>query len=436
VKRKKLVAVACTAASVALVASACSSSSKTTSSSTTGNTTITVWMMTDAKTGWDKAVTNAIATFKSQHPGDNVNLQWKTWGTYLTQFSAAVKAGDEPDAMEVGNTQAITPIAGGAFTELDSAISSGTFPNSSTWNAGLKASCTYNGHVYCVPYYAADRMAGINPTQAAAVGITSAPTTWSAFTADIAKLNAKYGSTKGFNGFELEGGSEYTGLAFVKDAGGEVAVQSGSTWKAELESTASEKGLANYCSVFKASPNNSATGTDDNQDPAWSNGTAGMMYGLAWEWDNPPAGDTATSPTPAFYFNIPSPTTAGSYLPDFTGGSDLAVPSGAKNATLGEDWIADYTSSENEAVMAAAGDIPNSTSLTSDVSGAKNTQYASGQTNPFFVPTAQNWVKVDGGTPNLIDTMLESMTQNGCTASAIDSAAKTADAAIDTALNG
>lgn len=435
-KRTKLAALACATASVALVASACSSSSKSTGSSASGNTTITVWMMTDAKTGWNQAVTNAVADFKKQHPGDNVNLQWKTWGTYLTQFAAAVKSGSVPDVMEVGNTQAITPIAGGAFAELDSAISSGTFPNSSSWNAGLKASCTMDGHVYCVPYYAADRMAGINPTQAAAVGITSAPKTWTEFLADVQKLNTKYGSTKGYNGFELTGGSEYTGLAFVKDAGGVVAEQQGSTWKAELESTASEQGLANYCTLFKASKNNSATETDDAQDPSWSNGTAGMMYGLAWEWNNPPAGFTGTSPTPAFYFNIPSPTTSGSYLPDFTGGSDLAVPSASKNQSLAESWIADYTDSANEAIMAAAGDIPNATNLMSDVSGTKNTQYASGQDNPFFVPTAKNWVKVDGGTPNLIDNLLESMTQNGCTASAIDTAAKTADAAIDSALNG
>jgi N,N'-diacetylchitobiose transport system substrate-binding protein len=436
-KRKKLVALACAGASVALVASACSSSKSNGSTGSGGSSaapaTITVWLMTDSQTGWDKAVNNATAQFKQQHPGSNVNVQFQTWGTYLTKFSSAVKAGSVPDVMEVGNTQAGTPASQGAFADLSSV--KGNFPNSANWNAGLVSSCTQDGKLYCVPYYAADRMAGINPTQAAAVGITAPPTSWQDLLTDISKLNGKYGDVKGYTGFEVPGQYEYLGLAFIADAGGQAAVDSNGKWQGTLESAASEKGLANYCTLFQASKNNDPTALDANQDTAWSNGTTGILYGLGWEYDNPPKGFTGTSPTPAFYFNIPSPTKAGSSLPDFTGGSDLAVPAGSKNQSLAEAWIADYTSSANEAIMVQAGDIPNATNLMSDVTGAKNTQYASGQQNPFFVPEAPKWTNVDGGTPNIIDTMLENITKGGCTASAIDTNAKSADQQIDSALN-
>jgi len=435
VKRKKLAALACATASVALVASACSSSSKSTggSGSTASGVTLNVWIMVDAQTGWPTAVTNATKTFQQQHPGDKVNVTYQTWGTYLSKFATAQKAGAVPDVMEVGNTQAGTPASEGAFANLNSVKS--TFPNSANWNAGLVQSCTQGGNLYCVPYYAADRMVMVNGTQATAAGITAAPTTWQGLLTDIQKLNAKNSGVKGYTGMEVPAGDEYLGLAFVADAGGQVATQSGGKWTGTLESAAAQTGLANFCTLFKASSNNDPSGTDSTEDTSWSNGTTGLLYGLGWESANPPKGFTGTSPTPSYWFNIPSPTKAGSSLPDFTGGSDLAVPAGSKNQTLAEAWIANYTSSANEGIMAAAGDIPNASSLMSDVTGTKNTTYAAGQNNPYFVPEAPKWVNVDGGTPNLIDTMLQNIAKGGCTASAIATQTKATDAQITTALN-
>jgi N,N'-diacetylchitobiose transport system substrate-binding protein len=433
-KRKKIAALACATASVALVASACSSSSKPgSSSSASGNTTLNVWIMVDAQTGWPTAVSNATKSFEAQHPGDKVNVTYQSWGTYLSKFATAEKAGAVPDVMEVGNTQAGTPASEGAFANLNSVKS--TFPNSADWNSGLVASCTQGGNLYCVPYYAADRMVMVNGTQATAAGITGAPTTWAELLSDIQKLNAKNAGVKGYTGMEVPAGDEYLALAFVADAGGAAASESNGQWQGTFESAASEAGLANYCTLYKASANNDASATDATQDTAWSNGTTGFLYGLGWEDANPPKGFTGTSPTPAYWFNIPSPTKPGSSLPDFTGGSDLAVPSASKNQTLAEDWIGDYTSSANEAIMAAAGDIPNASNLMSDISGTKNTQYASGQNNPFFVPEAPKWVNVDGGTPNIIDTMLQNIAKGGCTTSVIATQAKAADAQIATALN-
>ena len=433
-KRKKLVALACTAASVALVASACSSSSKSAGGSTaTGSTTLNVWLMVDSQNGWPTAVTNATKEFEQQHPGDKANVTFQTWGTYLSKFATAEKANAVPDVMEVGNTQAGTPASEGAFANLNSVKS--MFPNSADWNGGLEQSCTQAGNLYCVPYYAADRMVMVNGAEATAAGITAAPTTWAQLLSDIQKLNTKNAGVKGYTGMEVPAGDEYLGLAFIADAGGKVAVESGGKWQGTFESAASEQGLANYCTLFKASANNDPSGTDSTEDTAWSNGTTTLLYGLGWEDANPPKGFTGTSPTPAYYFNIPSPTTAGASLPDFTGGSDIAVPAASKNQTLAEDWIADYTDSANEGIMAAAGDIPNATNLLGDVTGVKNTTYAAGQKNPFFVPEAPKWVNVDGGTPNIIDTTFQNIAKAGCTTAAIASNAKTADQQIDTALN-
>lgn len=433
-KRNKLAALACATATVALAASACSSSKSTTGSSSStsaaaGGGNVTVWLMTDAQSGWPTAVSGATKTYEAAHPGSKVTVDYQTWTTYLQKFEAAVKAGTVPDVIEFGNTDTVAPMAGSSLTDLSSVASS--FPNYSTWNAGLKASCTYGGKTYCVPYYAADRMVGMNTKLASAAGITSAPTDWNTLLSDISKLNAKNTATKGFTGMEVDAGYEYLAMAFIMDAGGQIGTQDSSgKWQMQFESAAAQTGLANFFKLFAASPNNSKTLNEAKQDTAFDNQTAAMMYGLSWEFA-PPKGSTLPTVN---YFNIPSPTKAGSFLPDFTGGSDLAVPAAAKNATGGEEWLKDYTGNANETIMAQAGVIPNASSLNSAISSSTSQVFAKGQDNPYFTPAAQNWALING-TNNYIENMLEAIAQAGGTSSAIAQYTKQYDAQMDTILN-
>jgi N,N'-diacetylchitobiose transport system substrate-binding protein len=432
-KRKKLAALACATATVALAASACSSSKSTagssSSSSAAGGGNVTVWLMTDAQSGWPTAVSGANTAYQTAHPGSKVTVDYQTWPTYLQKFEAAVKAGTVPDVIEFGNTDTVAPMAGGSLTDLSSVSSS--FPNYSSWNGGLKSSCTYGGKTYCVPYYAADRMVGLNSKLATAAGITSAPTDWATLLSDIQKLNAANTATKGFTGMEVDAGYEYLAMAFVEDAGGQIGTQDSSgKWQMQFESTADQAGLANFFKLFAASPNNSKTLNENKQDTAFDNQTAAMMYGLSWEFAAPKG---TTLPT-VNYFNIPSPTKAGSFLPDFTGGSDLAVPSAAKNAAGGEEWLKDYTGNANETIMAQAGVIPNANALNSAITSTTSQVFAKGQDTPYFTPAAQNWALING-TNNYIENMLEAIAQAGGTPASIASNTKSFDAQMDTILN-
>jgi N,N'-diacetylchitobiose transport system substrate-binding protein len=109
--------------------------------------------MTDAQNGWPGAIAAANSQFQQQHPGVNVNIQYQSWDTVLQKFDAARAANDAPDVIELGNSQTAKYMAAGAF----SAIKAKGYPNSSTWLSGLKASCSYGGKLYCVPYYAGAR---------------------------------------------------------------------------------------------------------------------------------------------------------------------------------------------------------------------------------------------------------------------------------------
>src|ERR671925_1393652 len=114
---------------------------------------VVVWVMTDAQNGWPGAIAAANAQFQQQHPGVDIKLQYQSWDSVLQKFDAALAANDAPDVIELGNTQTAKYMAAGAFASLKAK----NYPNSNTWLSALKASCTYNGKLFCVPYYAGAR---------------------------------------------------------------------------------------------------------------------------------------------------------------------------------------------------------------------------------------------------------------------------------------
>src|SRR5436305_4755781 len=113
---------------------------------------ITVWLRTDAQSGWPDLVAAANKQFQSDHPGTSVNVQYQNWGDHLQKFDATLAGGNGPDVIEMGNTEMTKYMAAGAFGDLSSA--KGSFDNSANWLKGLAASGSYNGKTYGVPYYA------------------------------------------------------------------------------------------------------------------------------------------------------------------------------------------------------------------------------------------------------------------------------------------
>ena len=79
---------------------------------------LTVWLMGDAQANWPEAVANATQTFKAQHPGVDVNVQYQSWGDYKTKFEATLSAGSGPDVIEFGNTDVPKYSAAGALAPL------------------------------------------------------------------------------------------------------------------------------------------------------------------------------------------------------------------------------------------------------------------------------------------------------------------------------
>lgn len=434
-KRKLLVAASAVAALV--TAAGCSSSSKTSTSGASGASakgTVNIWLMVDAQKSWPKAVTDANALFNKSYPNVKVNVTYQQWGTYQGKFDAAAQSNSEPDAIEFGNSQTTYYMANGALTDLTS--QKGSFPNSSTWLSGLTQSCEYQGKLYCVPYYAATRAVAYRKDMFTKAGISGTPTSWQGLLSDISKLKASsYGKDSNFSSFFMPGDYEYGGLSFVIDAGGKLATQDSSgKWQGQLESPQAQKGLANWKSLMDAGYKGDRTANEVKQAATMAAGQTAMFYGTQYDASGV-YGPTSTGGNPALksqvgVFPMPSPTNAGKAVPVFVGGSDLAVPSHAKNPAWGEAWIRDYTSSTIENEFMAANAIPNSTALATDSTNPLIKEFSSSLNNSWFTPLAVNWANLDQ--QKVFDTLLVNIASGKQT---IAQATKAADKQIDTILN-
>jgi N,N'-diacetylchitobiose transport system substrate-binding protein len=383
-------------AAVALAAAlAAAASTATGSTQRAAASKVTVWIMTDAQNGWPGAVTAANNTFKQQHPGVDIDIQYQSWNSLLAKFDAALAANDAPDVIELGNTQITKYMAAGAF----SALKARNYPNSDTWLGGLKASCSYNGKLYCVPYYAGARAVIYRKDLYRSVGVTKAPTTYAQFLSVGNKLLKRYGRNKNFSPFYQPGQNWYAAMSFVADYGGQIAVREKGKWKGTLDTPQAIRALTAYKSMVRKLSRASKTQDEAHPYPSipFAKGRAGAFLGNGWEWPYVFQGGGAPKSFAKKMAAYPMPShIKGRYVPTFLGGSILGIPISAKSKSLGADWIKAFTNTAPERIIAKAGNIANTTKL-ADVnkSNPQLAPFAKAAKYSWFIPTSPNWVNVE-----------------------------------------
>jgi N,N'-diacetylchitobiose transport system substrate-binding protein len=386
----RIIGVVALAAALAVAASTAAGSTHRASA-----TKVTVWVMTDAQNGWPGAISAANAAFAQQHPGVDVNIQYQSWDSLLQKFDAALAANDTPDVIELGNTQVTKYMAAGAF----SSIKAKNYPNSSTWLSGLKASCTYNGKLFCVPYYAGARAVIYRKDLYRAVGVKKPPTTYKQFLAVGSKLKKKYGKNSNFSPFYQPGQNWYAAMSFVADYGGQIAVQKKGKWKGTLGSPQAIRALTAYKTMVRKLSRASKTQDEAHPFPSipFAKGRAAAFLGNGWEWPYVFQGGGAPKSFEKKMGAYPMPShVKGRYTPTFLGGSILGIPISAKQKSLGADWIKGFTSTGAERIIAKAGNIANTTKL-ADVnkSNPQLAPFAKAAKYSWFIPTSPNWVNVE-----------------------------------------
>jgi len=357
--------------------------------------TLTVWLQTDAQSGWPDVVAAANQQFQSDHPGWTVNVQYQSWGDHLQKLDTVLAAGGgsgSPDVVEMGNTETTKYMAAGAFANLSSY--KGNFANSANWLSGLAKSGTFGGKLYAVPYYAGSRVVTYRTDLFKKAGISKLPSSIAQYTVDARKLAAK-NNKKGFSPVYIAGTDWYFAMGFVFDYGGGIATQVSGQWKGLLSSPRSIAGLTAFKNFFNAASRASRTTDESHPNPydVYAQGQAASMVGPSWF--SCCVGKQYTGVTAQFVMPGHVP---GTSMPGFLGGSDLAVPVTSGNTSLAADWIKDFTSTSSEKALQAKGNIPNATNL---LGNSVNEKAAS---RSWFVPTAKHWVDVENG--NILRNML------------------------------
>jgi N,N'-diacetylchitobiose transport system substrate-binding protein len=410
--RHRVVAAAAVAVLLGLVAATASASPQRAQANK-----LTVWLQVDAQSGWPDIVAAANQQFQKDHPGYTVDVQYQNWNDHLQKFDATLAGGNSPDVIEMGNTEMTKYMAAGAFSPLDKS----SFDNAPQWLSGLAKSGAYGGKTYGVPYYAGSRVATYRTDLFKKAGIKKLPATLAELTADAKKLAAK-NKGKGFSPVYFGGEDWYVAMAFVYDFGGTIARTHSGKWVGALDSPQAVKGLTAYKNFFLASSRASKTNDSTNPNPydVYAQGNAGVIVGPSWfSCCVGVKYKTATA-----QFVLPGHV-KGQALPGFLGGSDLAVPVTSKSASLGADWIKDFTGTSAERALQAKGNIPNATNLL----GSSINERAAARS--WFVPTAKHWVDVENG--NILKNMLGQILTGKLT---VKQAAASASDNITSVLNG
>jgi N,N'-diacetylchitobiose transport system substrate-binding protein len=366
-----------------------------------------------------------------QYKNTKVVVDWIPWTSRITDWTNALSSGKGgPDITELGNTDTPGIAAEGALANITSEVKA--WPDGSNIIAGNLANDTISGDHYAVPWFGGVRGIWYRKDQFTGAGITSTPTTWAELVTDAKKLMAKYPGTYG-----LGAPSDYTNaiVSFIWGAGGQVALQKGGKWVAELNTPQAEAGIKFYADLLlteHVSPSKyigetelGAPGaTSGGSDEDFAKGTLDMYVDGPWAESSLEAvstkyqSDWASFPIPSE--NGPNP------APAFAGGSDLGVWAKSPNKTASWDLIRVMDSPTNATAFAnLQGFFPEFTSALSGgkysgsaiMSGfAKAAAYT--QISPL---NSKNWATADA-TDAIIPTMMKSLMQGANFAATVNKA--------------
>ena len=416
------------AVGVAMLAAACGGSSPQSTSPANETGTLTIWLMNGSAP--QSVVDGVNADFKTKYPNVTVNVEIQQWGDIGTKLDTAYAGSAPPDVVELGNTLVAKYAAAGALEDISG--KKATFENSSTWLQSLTDSCTVNGKLYCVPYYAGSRAVIYRKDFFAAAGISQPPASMDELLSDGKKLMQANSSDPNFSALYFPGKYWYAALPFVWDFGGDIATQSGGKWQGSLNSQSSQQGLTTLKSLVSQLSRADKTGDEAKQDAAFAQGHIGMIIANGWEVGvitDPKAGNPALADKLGA-FPIPSHT-SGQTAPVFLGGSDFGVAAKSQHQDLANAWVQMFTNNKFMTQMATVGGvIPNTTSLLNLGTGLNAVFYAAAK-NSKFVPNSQNWANVENA--NVLPDMLVKIFTGQ---QAIPDATSAASTRITAILNG
>ncbi len=277
---------AATAAAAAVIAGCGGGDDNNSSSSksTTGNSaaklsgSIDVWIMDPGSPAVQKVVKQYGTDFQAKHPGTTVNIEFVPWAQAHDKFVTAIAGGKVPDVAEMGTTWTPEFADQGGLVEQPK-LKAGDYVSS------LVDAATLNGKVYGKPWYAGARALIFRKDILEKAGIDKPPATWDEMMAAAKQIKAKVPNVYPVS---YTGLSEHMYLPTIWQAGGQIATQSGDSWKSALNSPEAAKALEYYASFYKdgLDPKAAVGWEEPDAQTAFINGDVAMLIAGGWTYNS------------------------------------------------------------------------------------------------------------------------------------------------------
>jgi ABC-type glycerol-3-phosphate transport system substrate-binding protein len=365
--------------------------------------------------------------FEEANPGSTLTIEEQEWEGLVERLTTSLGSPEEtPDVVEVGNTQAPTFTTVGAFSDLTDKLDE--LGGDDLLPSFVEAGST-DGKTYAVPYYAGSKYVFYRTDLFEKAGL-EVPTTMEEFVDAAIALKADNADVANFSGFWFPGQDWRNGVAFVWDAGGDLAVEDGGEWTGTLSSPESVEGLNTAQKLFTEASGAAKDGNEADPQVPFCAGEIGMLSAPGWvRWsiDNPDIG------CPDMMQNVgvfALPGSDGDAAPVLLGGSNIAVSANSQNQELAYEAVKLMLSDEYQSMFAAAGLTPAKLSLAPKLGTDEFAQAAiTAASNAKLTPAAANWAAVEGS--RVLEDLFVGIANGGD----VQQLAEDADAKITEQLN-
>jgi ABC-type glycerol-3-phosphate transport system substrate-binding protein len=365
--------------------------------------------------------------FEKANSGSTLTIEEQEWEGLVERLTTSLGSEEEtPDVVEVGNTQAPTFTTVGAFSDLTDKLEE---LGGDDLLQGFVEAGSADGKTYAVPYYAGSKYVFYRTDLFEKAGL-EVPTTMDEFVDAAIALKADNADVPNFSGFWFPGQDWRNGVAFVWDAGGDLAVQDGEEWAGTLSTAESVEGLKLAQQLFTEASGAAKDGNEADPQVPFCAGEIGMLSAPGWvRWSI----DNADIGCPDMMANVgvfALPGSDGDAAPVLLGGSNIAVSAKSQNQELAYEVVKLMLSDEYQSMFAAAGLTPAKTSLAPKLGTDEFAQATiEAASNAKLTPAAANWAAVEGS------RVLEDLFVDIANGGDVQQLAEDADAKITEQLN-
>ncbi|MFB4424051.1 extracellular solute-binding protein [Streptomyces sp. QL37] len=390
--------------------------------------TLRVWLFQEVgNKPKEKVVDAAVADFEKSHEGAEVEVEYIPVDTRAQRIKAAFNdPKSAPDLIEYGNTDTAGYVKDGGLADVSEEFAA--WDEAKDTDPTAKQSVTVNGQVYGAPLFVGVRALYYRTDVFEELGIEP-PKTQDELISTARKIHQE---KPDLYGLAVGGAYTYGAMPFIWAQGGELADETGVTYRSAINSAKARKGIEAYTSLFGddncpaakcAAMGGNATVT------AFASGKAAMAIGGDFSHAAVEAGSVKGK-----YAVVPLPgVKKDSIAPAFAGGNNIGVLKSSSHRTLAVDLMKSLTGKKTQAKMFdAMGFLPTYTDVL-DTAAEKEPFVG-----PFvdtlgagakFVPASPAWGQIDASL--VLPTMFQEIVSGRKdVAAASDDAAKKMDAAF------